>query len=250
MKKRGKRILKRVLIGVTAIFALIVVGVVILLATVNWNRAKPYIAAGVSKATGRELKINGDLEVDLGWIPRLRASQIQFQNASWGEQPQMAEIGHLDVQVDLWQLLSKFRLVLPTVTIAEPKVLLEKNKEGNANWEFRASTVAQPVPQKRTEVPVVEKLIIKDGSLLFKNRESNTQIDLKLSQAEVDGFLGAPLKLKIQGAYQKLPLTLTLDGGSYDELKDSANPYPLRIDLGVGKLKAKLDGNLIEPLEL
>ena len=27
-------------------------------------------------------------------------------------------------------------------------------------------------------------------------------------------------------------------------------PYPLRIDLGAGKLKAKIDGNLTEPLEM
>ena len=52
----------------------------------------------------------------------------------------MAEVGLLDVEVDLWQLVRHFRWVFPAVTISEPKVVLEKNAEGAANWDFRAST--------------------------------------------------------------------------------------------------------------
>jgi hypothetical protein len=53
----------------------------IFVATLDWNKAKGYLSAGVSKATGRQLRINGDLKVELGWITRVRASQIQFENA-------------------------------------------------------------------------------------------------------------------------------------------------------------------------
>jgi hypothetical protein len=41
-----------------------------------------------------------------------------------------------------------------------------------------------------------------------------------------------------------------LDGGSYENLRSPKQPYPLRIDLGAGKLKAKIDGNLTEPLAM
>src|SRR4051794_11882782 len=97
---------RRALIWVTSIFAIVAVAAVIFVifvATLDWNKAKPYITAAVSKATGRQLSINGDLEVDLGWLSRLRAGGIQFENARWSKQPQMAEVGLLDVQVDLWQ---------------------------------------------------------------------------------------------------------------------------------------------------
>ena len=129
------------------------------------NKAKKYISAGVSKATGRQLSINGDLKLDLGWISRVSASEIQFENAGWSKHPQMAEIGDFDVQIDLWQLLTKFRLVLPTVTISQPKIVLEKNADGSANWEFRAAPTG---PQKRTGIPIIEKLIIKDGLRLVR----------------------------------------------------------------------------------
>ena len=243
---------RRALVWVTSIFVIIAVAAVIFVATLDWNKAKPYITAAVSNATGRQFSINGNLEVDLGWISTLRANGIQFENAHWSKQPQMAEIGLVDVQLDVWQLLSKFRLVLPNVTISQAKVVLEKNAEGKANWEFRAApAVTEPaVPEKRTEFPVIQKLTIDNGSLLFANQETNTKLELKLTQAEAAGFLEEPVKLKAKGTYQKLPLSLSLDGGSYENLRSANEPYPLRINLDVGKLKAKLHGNLTEPLAM
>jgi uncharacterized protein involved in outer membrane biogenesis len=220
--------------------------------TLDQNKAKKYISAGVSKATGRQLSINGDLKLDLGWISRLSASQIQFENAQWSKHPHMVEVGLFDVQIDLWQLLSQFRMVLPTVTISQPKVILEKNAEGSANWEFQAASEAtEPVvPEKRTEFPVIEKLIIKDGTFLFDDQQTNKKLELKLTQAEAAGFLDEPVKLKAEGTYQKLPLTLSLAGGSYQNLRSTQEPYPLRINLGMGKVKAKIDGNLTDPLAM
>jgi len=240
------------LIWLGSVFGIVAVALTVFIATLDQNRAKKYISAGVSKATGRQLSINGDLKLDLGWISRVSASRIQFANAGWSKHPQMAEIGNFDVQIDLWQLLTKFRLVLPAVTISQPKIVLEKNADGSANWEFSSAPAATGavVPQERTGFPVIEKLVIQDGMLSFDNRETKTQIELKVSEAEGAGFLEQPVKLKAQGTYQKLPLTITLDGGSYENLRSSNMPYPLRIDLGAGKLKAKIDGNLTEPMEM
>ena len=119
---------RRVLIWLSSAFGIIAIATAtgIFFFTLDQNKAKKYISAGVSKATGRQLSINGDLKLDLGWISRLSAGQIQFENAEWSKHPQMVEVGFFDVQIDLWQLLSKFRVVLPTVTISQPKVILEK----------------------------------------------------------------------------------------------------------------------------
>lgn len=245
---KGKR---RALIGVGAVIGVVVTGVAIFLATLDQNRAKKYISAVVSSATGRRLNIDGDLKLDLGWVSRVSAGDIQLANADWSSRRQMVEIGLVDAKIDLWQLLTHFRLVLPAVTISQPRVILEKNAQGLANWEFRAAPAAiSPVPEKRTEFPVIEKLVIRDGTLLFDNQESKTQTELKLSQAEAAGFLEQPVTLKAEGTYQKLPLTIALDGGSYENLRNSTKPYPLRINLSAGKLKAKIDGNLTEPMEV
>src|SRR5713226_9874035 len=239
---------RRALIWVSSIVGIIAIGAGIFVWTHDWNDAKRYLSVAVSKATGRKLIIDGDLKVNLGWISRVRASQIRFENASWSRHPQMAEIGVLDLQVDLRQLL-KWRFVLPTVSVSQVKVFLEKNTEGAANWDF-GGPATTPVPEKRTQVPVIEKLIVEDGILVFTNQETNTQLELKLTQAEAGGFWEQPVRLKAQGYYQKLPMTLSLDGGSYQNLRNSKEPFPLQINLSAGKLKAKIDGNLTEPLAM
>src|SRR5262245_16849657 len=250
MTKRKRRAL--IWIGsIFGFFAVIVIALAIFIATVDLNRAKPYISAAVSKATGRELNINGDIQWVLGWITRVSASEIQFQNAGWSKHPQMVEVGLFDVQIDLWHLLTKFHLLLPAVTISQPKIVLEKNSDGAANWDFPASgAMTKPVPEKRTEFPIIEKLTIKGGTLLFDDQVSKTQADLKIIDAEAAGFLDAPVKLKAEGSYQKLPMTISLDGGSYESLRSSSEPYPLQINLTAGKLKAKINGNLTEPLAM
>src|SRR5258708_39139533 len=107
---------RRALIWVASVFGITAIALAIFIATFDQNKAKEYISAGVTKATGRQLSINGDLKLDLGWISRVSVSKIKFENAGWSKHPQMAEIGNFDVQIDLWQLLTKFRMTTPTVT--------------------------------------------------------------------------------------------------------------------------------------
>src|ERR1044071_107103 len=243
---------RQIWIGLAGFVGVAAIGLAIFTARFDQKQAKDYIAAAVSKATGRQLNINGDLKLHLGWISKVSASQIEFANADWSKRPQMAEIGNFDLEIDLWELITKFRLIFPTVTISQPKVVLEKDTDGSANWDFRAGTAVTDAvtPQKRTEFPVIQKLVIKDGLLSFDNRETKTQMELKVTEAEGGGFLEQPVKLKAEGTYQKLPIMLSLDGGSYENLRNSKAPYPLRIDFSAGKLKAKINGNLTEPLEV
>jgi uncharacterized protein involved in outer membrane biogenesis len=221
-------------------------------ATLDWNRAKPYVSAAVSKATGRQLSIDGNLSVDWGWLTKIRAEQARFENASWSKHPRMVELELVDVEIDLWRLVREWRAVLPTVTITQLKVILEKNAEGAANWEFRAApAVTEPVvPEKRGNFPIIEKLLIRDSALLFVNQETKARFDLKLTTAEGSGFWEQPVKLKAHGSYQNQRLDLSLEGGSYQTLRSADEPYPLMINLGLGRVKAKINGNLTEPLAM
>ncbi|HEY7862838.1 MAG TPA: AsmA family protein, partial [Thermoanaerobaculia bacterium] len=159
---------RRLLIGLGIFFGIIVLAVAVLIVVVDEDDLKRYASTTVTKATGREFVIEGDLDIDLGWVSRVRAEEIQFENASWSDRRRMFEADALDVEIDLWQIL-RGRLVLPTVTLSAPRVILEKNKDGAANWDFRASeAVTEPVAaEDRTEFPVIQKLLIEDGSLLF-----------------------------------------------------------------------------------
>ena len=85
--------------SIFGVFAILAIALVIFIATLDQTKAKQYISAGVTQATGRELTINGDILLDLGWISRVSATEIQFQNAAWSKHAQMVEVGLFDVQM-------------------------------------------------------------------------------------------------------------------------------------------------------
>src|ERR1051325_1300810 len=86
---------RRALTLVGGFFAISVVALTVFVATLNQHRVKKYITAGVSKTTGRQFNIKGDLKLELGWISRVSASEIRFQNADWSKRPRMVEVGQI-----------------------------------------------------------------------------------------------------------------------------------------------------------
>jgi len=116
---------RRVLIWAGSVFGIIVIAAAVFVATRDWNKAKAYITAGVSKATGRQFSINGALQIDLGWISRLRASQIQFENAQWSKHSQMAEVGLIDVQIDPWHILKDFHQTGGTKKVPDNRAITQ-----------------------------------------------------------------------------------------------------------------------------
>src|SRR5580765_3202211 len=127
---------RRVLIWVGSVFGIAAIALAIFIATLDQNKAKKYISAGVSKATGRQLSINGDLKLDLGWISRVSASEIQFQNAGWSKHPQMAEVGLFDVEIDLWQLVRHFAWFSPRSRYPNPRWCSKKMLRARQTGSF------------------------------------------------------------------------------------------------------------------
>src|SRR5262245_34356125 len=66
---------------------------------VNWFKGP--IERRVSAATGRIFVIGGDLDVDLGWRPRITANDLRLSNASWSDTREMASVKQLDLRIAL-----------------------------------------------------------------------------------------------------------------------------------------------------
>lgn len=60
-----------------------------MLAIYNYNKLKPQIARMVKDATGRELNLGGEINLDFGFSPALVVTDVTFANAPWGSQPEM-----------------------------------------------------------------------------------------------------------------------------------------------------------------
>jgi len=136
---------------------------------------RPYIARKVTNATGRRFAINGDLDVRLSLRPRIIANDIVMGNAEWGREPNMAEIKRLDFRVDLLQLLAG-HLNIPDIALSAPRVVLEVNKDGTANWVFKAHDKDKP-----TQIPEVGALAIDHGSATYRDPRINTDLTVEVN---------------------------------------------------------------------
>lgn len=67
--------------------AILIVTAVVELAAVDFNDYKPELAAHAKQATGRDLTVEGDIELALSLTPSLTVSGVSFVNAKIGLAP-------------------------------------------------------------------------------------------------------------------------------------------------------------------
>lgn len=255
-----------VLLGIIAVVIGVVVSAVAIVSTFYDNDDLKHLAAGTaSAALGREVAINGAADLDLGWVTRIRVNDLTVANAEWAKakDPYMAEIGQLDVAIDIWELL-KGRILIPKMDIARPRIDLEKNADGEANWQFAAGAEAVArgaEPEQRQEIPVIRQLNLDDGRLSYRDATIDRSATLSVNQLEVtDNRSDRKVQVTGDGRYtiqvtreassQEGPLAMRFLGGNWQQLRETEQPYPLDVDLTLGDLKAKATGTVTDPAQL
>ena len=146
-------------IGIT--LGLVIVGLVVLMLVFDWNWIKGFVEREASKALGRTVVIEGDLDVQLSWSPLVRMDHIRIANAPWSPAPFMLTLQRLVVRLDLRELL-RGHVVLPTVELIEPVLRLETSEQGQPNWTFGLDRPAQDAPTPFA-VPRMGEVHLREG---------------------------------------------------------------------------------------
>jgi uncharacterized protein involved in outer membrane biogenesis len=227
---------------------------VLLLALMDWNWVRGYAARKLSDMIGRTLTIEGDLDIAWSWRPRIHAERIRLENAPWSREPFMVKLAALDFRIDLGALITG-RVVLPEITLRQPRVLLERSSEGEPNWRFQADPVAETagdavVPEERTELPVIGQLQIEDGRVVYRDLSTQTDITATLATIQGEGGGEETVEVQAQGTLQGQPLALHLNAGALVELREAGEPYPLTLEVKAGDTTAQVKGTLMQPLQL
>ena len=119
-----------------------VIALYIIISSYDFNSLKPQITRAAKEATGRELKLEGDIKLKISLRPALVVEGVRFQNAPWGSRPDMAQIKRFEVQVALLPLLSK-NIEVSRLILMEPDILIETDRAGKSNLEFEKKPVAE-----------------------------------------------------------------------------------------------------------
>lgn len=246
----------KILIIAAIVFVVLVAGAAAVLMTLDFNEYKPQIAAEVKKATGRDMKIEGDLRLNLLTLnPGLAVNGVRFANASWGSRPDMAVIKRFEVKVSVLPLLSG-TLDIGRVVIEGADILVERNRDGRGNYEF--ATAAKPTePAKPSDeggsgsgsMPAlaVREVTIKDSVLTYKDAKAAQPLVLAVQSLDVEGAPGDPLKLNLKGSYNNAPFTVKGTMGELAELLKPTKPWPVKITAEAGGATVDVNGSIANP---
>jgi uncharacterized protein involved in outer membrane biogenesis len=127
--------LRKVLIALGAVLALLVAAVLVGPSLVDWNAHKDRIVAEVQKATGRDFSIQGDMSLSLLPVPALSAQGVRLASVEGGSEAPMVELKELRVRIALLPLLEG-TIQVERILLVKPKILLEVLPDGRRNWSF------------------------------------------------------------------------------------------------------------------
>jgi uncharacterized protein involved in outer membrane biogenesis len=196
-----------------------------------------------SAKLGRAVKI-GHLEIDL--IPRLRLEvrDLTVANMETGTEPNMIEMARAEAVIDRTALLTG-RLDVILFTADKPKIVLEKDKDDNGNWQFGDPN--KPATDTAPDFPV-RKLVINEGRTIY--RDPKDKIDVGIGIQSETGEEGKPDRLAITGDGKIADTDFKLAGKADTvlNLQNKDEPYAVEIELTQGDNKARLSGTLKEPL--
>lgn len=204
----------------------------------------------VLNKTGRELIIQGDVDMTFGWpYPRLRAGAVSFANPPWARQKQMLSAEAVDLMIDLPQLF-QHSLVFPEVRLKRPVIYLERGLNGQKNWLL---DVNQQDESARIQIV---RLTLDEARLGYDDAKQNTRLSAEISSsaapqdmpdsaaAQSDGIV-----FTVQGQYQGMMLEAHGKGGAVLGLRDDKTPYPLSAELMIGHTAAKFSGTVTSLLK-
>jgi len=220
-----------------AVLAGLAIFVAVLIALLDWNQLRGPIEREVTRATGRSFAINGDLTVELSLHPRIVANDVFMGNAPWSHEPAMAEVKAVAFRIDLLELLAG-KLVLPELTLSQPRLALEVNRSGETNWDFAGADKDKPV-----RIPAVDLLTVDDGNVSYRDARDGTDMALEVKTLAANA--AAPqygLELQGKGRYKGQAATLHARGGALLHLRNAADPYPIKVSGEVGTTRFAIDG--------
>ena len=129
-----KRVLKILGVVVGAVLVLLVVVAVAVTLLFDPNDYKDEITAAVQDATGRQLTLDGDLELAVFPTIRIAVGSATLANApGFGDEP-MARIGSAELRVALFPLLAR-RIEVSRARLEGLELSLARNRSGANNWQ-------------------------------------------------------------------------------------------------------------------
>ncbi|MDQ6972644.1 MAG: AsmA family protein, partial [Mariprofundaceae bacterium] len=248
-------------VALVSLVVIVLVGLTLYLKHQDFNDYKPLLQQAVLDASGRALRIDGDLSLDISLHPALLVEGVHLANAPGGSRAHMLDVERMEVEINLLPLLSG-RLLVKRVILLRPDLLLEALPAGGNNWSF-ATAGSESVTSDETNgappgvvvseqgvlLPEVHHLLVREARVAYRDVAGGRLRTLKLNELEIwQRESRAPLQLRGKGAIGRDGLTFSGELDSLPALLGNQKiAFALRTDFAGAAVSFK--GELQRPLD-
>ena len=224
-----------------AVFVLAVLVAAALFVAFGLNTLRGPIARKASDLTGRELRIDGNLEPVWSWRHmRFRAEKVSFANPGWASEDLMLRADAIEASVELLPLFVG-QVVVPEVHLVRPELNLEVDPDGRRNWILERDQ--KPRSGKPSRVHI-QQLTLDEGRLRYDDAIRGIAVEAQLSAD------GRGVSAFAQGIYRGAAAAVAARGGPVLSIKDSSTPYPLHVTGNIGDTDVEFDGTITNLVQL
>ncbi len=136
------RAIRIVILAIGAVLGVAVIAPVALLVVLDKEQLGRMTIQAAESAIGRDVRIDGALEMELSLAPRLTAKGVEIGNAPWSSRPVMVVAEALSARIKLLPLL--WREIVFDVSLQDAKAIFEVDTDGRRNWMLSPDGSPEP----------------------------------------------------------------------------------------------------------
>ncbi|MFD2207151.1 AsmA family protein [Kiloniella antarctica] len=228
--------MKKILISIGGLIVLIIAVLLIAPLFISLEDYKPEIAAKAKEATGRDLKIDGDISLSLFPTVAVEVNGVSLANFDQGQATSMVTLDQMALELQVMPLLSS-EVVIDRFVLVNPIINLEVDKNGKPNWELEGQAASSDANGSSSDSASSETsggsslsglslgdVRIQGGELHYVDLVSGAKEDIEALNLEIAlKALNQPLTLKGSLAWKGETIEISADVANLQDLMNGAS---------------------------
>jgi uncharacterized protein involved in outer membrane biogenesis len=234
---------RRIGIWAGGVFGVLVTSLVLFLLFADWNALRGPIGRMASAATGREIVIAGDLDVNpWSWTPDFTVNDLRIGNPQrFRERGEFAVVRRGEASVRLLPLFTG-RFDFVRIDLQGADVQLYRSAEGVSNWAPSRSSTG-----RQFDLPAIREFALRNGHVRLIDEKRRMTLDATFTTEEsVDPRNPGRFELNGEGRMNNRPFTLELNGAPLLNVRRD-QPYPFVADVRAGGTHIEAEGSINRP---
>lgn len=220
-------------------------GVILAGITIDASAQRAAVARWLSQQVGREVMLDGSLQLKLGLRPALRVGDIRIAQPAGFGSDDFLRVGEIEVRLDLRPLLQG-QLRADRLAARDLRLVLRESEDGGNNWTFPDAAAPAPSGQdadfQAADLSGIDIRALDLERITIVLDSGAEPVAFRLEQLQATLPIGGGLALRAHGSVdQTMPYQLTIDGGELRDLLSGRPGWPvaLQLDFAGGRLSAR-----------